>query len=201
MIRIDKVKVYESHGYKFRNFVTLSLEEKLMVLEWRNHEKVRNMMVNKEKIGIDDHLTFIDKLYEREDCFYWLVEDPLGIDIGVLDLIHVDYDKDEGEIGFYINPVEVGKGFEFMIECDFFVFNELKLGNNIVTVNVKNKDILLFDKYIGLTFEYKEKIGNEEFLINKHAKGDYIITHYEEFSLLNYAKFVKNNKKNITINM
>ncbi len=194
MIKIDKRKVYESHGYKFKNFITLTLEEKLKILEWRNHERVRNMMVNKETISRDSHLMFIESLNAREDCFYWLVKDPAGVDVGVLDVIHVNFENNEGEIGFYLNPSEAGKGFQFMIECDYFVFSQLELGNNIITANVNNQDVLLFDKYIGVVFESVEKIGDELFYINKHGNGDYIIQHYHEFNLLDYARFVKKNK-------
>lgn len=194
MIRIDKHKIYESHGYHFINFLDLSKEQKKMVLSWRNHDKVRNMMVNRDPISLDNHLKFIEGLKERTDCYYWIVEDPSGDEVGVLDLIHVDYDKDEGEIGFYINPEESGKGFEFMIECNYFVYSQLQLGNNLVTVNINNKDILLFNKYLGSTFESVEKIGNDLFYVNKHGKGDYLVNHYDEFNILDYARFVKRNK-------
>lgn len=194
MIRIDKHKIYESHGYHFINFLDLSKEQKKMVLSWRNHDKVRNMMVNRDPISLDNHLKFIEGLKERTDCYYWIVEDPSGDEVGVLDLIHVDYDKDEGEIGYYINPEESGKGFEFMIECNYFVYSQLQLGNNLVTVNINNKDILLFNKYLGSTFESVEKIGDEFFYVNKHGKGDYLVNHYDEFNILDYARFVKKYK-------
>lgn len=194
MIRIDKGKIYKSHGYSFKNFITLSQEEKMMILEWRNNEKVRQMMVNKGFISVDEHMGFISSLYEREDCYYWLVSDKSGVNIGVLDLIHVDYLKDEGEIGFYINPKEAGSGFEFMIECNYFVFSQLQLGNSFVTVNTNNRDILLFNKYTGVQYEGKETIGDETFYVSKHANGKYLIEHYNEFNLLNYARFIKKYK-------
>ncbi len=193
MIRVDKEKIYESHGYQFKNFINLSLEEKLMILEWRNSEKVRRMMVNKEIIAQEDHLKFIEGLSERDDCYYWLVSKS-GVNIGVLDLIHVDYDKDEAEMGFYINPDEAGSGFEFMIECDYFVYAQLKLGNNYITVNVNNKDILLFGKYLGVVYEGTKQIGDDIYYFSNHSNGDYVIEHYEEFNLRDYARFIKNNK-------
>ena len=199
MIEIDKHKIYESHGYKFINFVDLTIEQKEMILSWRNHEKVRSMMVNKDPISLDNHIIFIDSLKDRTDCYYWLVKDPLDVEVGVFDIIHVDYTKDEGEIGFYINPNEAGKGFEFMIECNYFAYSQLKLGNNLSTVNVNNKDILLFTKYIGSSFERIEKIGNDYFYVNKHGRGDYLIKHYSDFKLKNYARFVKKNRNNENI--
>lgn len=196
MIEIDRNKIYESHGYKFKNFVCLTYDEQLMILQWRNNENVRNVMVNKDLISKEDHLQFINGLKSRSDCYYWLVIDPQGTDIGVLDITHIDRNNDQGEVGFYLNPSEAGKGFIFMIECDYFVFSLLKLKNNVVTVNANNRDILLFHKYIGETFETIEIIGDELFFINRHSNGDYLLKHYNDFSLTSYAKFVKNNRHN-----
>ena len=194
MIKIEKHRVYESHDYRFINFVDLDLEQKKRILEWRNHPKVKSMMVNKDPITLTNHLRFIDSLNEKSDCYYWLVLDKEDEEIGVLDLLHVDFAKDEAEMGLYINPEKAGIGFEFMIECNYFVYFHLRLGNNRVTVNSKNKEILLFNKYIGAEYEGVEIIGDDKFYVNKHSNGKYIIQHYNEFNLLDYAKFVKRNK-------
>lgn len=194
MIRIDRLKIYESHGYKFKNFVCLTEEEKLMILEWRNHEKVRNMMVNKDIIPLENHLAFIEGLKKREDCYYWLVTNSKGVDVGVLDVIHIDNDKEEGELGYYINPNEFGGGFDFMIECNYFVYQQLKLKFNLVTVDVRNKDILLFCLFMGTTFEGIKEIDGVKYLYNNHTIGDYLVSHYNELSFVNYAKFIKHHK-------
>lgn len=201
MIKIDKHKVYESHGYHFVNFVDLTLDQKKMVLEWRNHEKVRNMMVNKDIIPLEGHLNFIDGLNDRNDSYYWLVNDANNSPIGVLDLIHVNMSCDSGELGFYLNPDATGLGFEFMIECNFFIYGVLKLGNNHVTVNVNNKEILLFNKYVGTIYEGKEIIGDEVFYVSRHSNGKYILDHYADFSLADYARFIRKNKNSININI
>jgi len=194
MIQIDRQKTYESHGYKFINFVCLSYDEKQMILGWRNHEKVRCMMVNKEIITLENHMNFIEGLKHRDDCYYWLVKDPDGIDIGVLDVIHIDNDKEEGEIGYYLNQEETGQGFEFMIECLYFVYHQLKLKYNLVTIDLRNRDLLLFNLYLGGVFEGIKEIGGIQYLYNNHAIGDWFLTHYDEFSLSSYARFVKKHK-------
>lgn len=194
MIEVDKHKIYESHGYKFINFVDLTLAQKEMILSWRNHEKVRSMMVNKEIISFEDHLNFIEGLKERTDCYYWLVFDSTGVEIGVFDILHVDYQKDQGEIGYYLNPMEVGNGFEFVIECNFFAYSIVQLGNNMVTINAKNQEVLMFYSYLGGKFEYSEQIGDEIFFINKHATGEYMVKNYDTFSLKDFARFVRKNR-------
>lgn len=197
MIKIDKHKVYESHGYKFVNFIDLTLDQKKMVLEWRNHEKVRNMMVNKELIPLEGHLKFIDGLNDKNDSYYWLVVDSNNSPIGVLDLIHVNMACDSGELGFYLNPDAAGMGFEFMIECNFFIYGVIGLGNNKVTVNINNKEILLFNKYIGTVYEGTERIGDEVFFVSRHSNGKFILDHYASFSLADYARFIRKNKNSI----
>lgn len=194
MIQIDKKKIYESHGYKFKNFVSLTHEEKLMILEWRNHNKVRRMMVNKDIISEAEHLRFIENLKEREDCFYWLVIDREGNDIGVLDIIHVDEKNDAGELGFYLNPLEIGKGFEFVIECDFFIFNTIKLGNNMITIDVDNKDVLMLNAYLGTTFEGIKEIEGKKYYYNNHTNGKNLIRRYDEYRLRDYITFMKQHK-------
>lgn len=199
MIQIDRQKIYESHGYKFKNFVCLTDEEKQMILNWRNHEKVRNMMVNKDVISLEDHLLFIEGLKNRDDCYYWLVSDPSGINVGVLDVIHINSKEDIGEIGYYLNQEEMGKGFEFMIESNYFVYHQLKLKYNMVTIDINNKDILLFNKYLNASFEGIKEVDGVRYLFNNHATGEYILTHYDEFNLVGYARFIKKHKNDLVL--
>lgn len=201
MIEIDKHKVYESHGYRFINFIELSLDQKKMILEWRNHEKVRLMMLHKDPILLDDHLRFIDGLTNRTDCFYWMVVAPDETPIGVLDLLHIDRENDSAEFGNYMNPNEAGRGFDFLIECNYFIFSILRLGNNLLTVNAKNKEVLLFIQYLGGAFEDIEQVGDETYYVSKHANGDNILQNYENLSLADYARFVRKNKKNINVQL
>ena len=194
MIKIDKEKTYESHGYKFKNFITLTYEEKLMILEWRNHDKVRSVMVNNDIISVHDHLRFIDSLKERRDCYYWLVIDPKDNNVGVLDIIHIDEKEDIGELGFYLNPSEIGSGFWFVIECDFFVFSTIKLGNNLVTVDINNKDVLMLNTYLGSKFEGVKEIDGRKYYYNNHSHGEYIINRYHEYNLKDYIAYIKSHK-------
>ncbi len=197
MIKIDKEKIYESNGYKFKNFVILTLEEKLMILEWRNNDKVRKVMVTKDIISEADHLRFIEGLRNREDCYYWLVQDNHGNNIGVFDIIHVDEENDVGEIGFYLNPDETGKGFFFVIECEYFIYNTIKLGNNRSTVDVENKDVLLLNTYLGAVYEGVKEVDGRKFYYNNHSNGQHILSRYKEYNLRDYMVFVKAHRHTI----
>ena len=123
MINIDREIVYESHGYRFKNFTILSDDEKRMVLEWRNSADIRKWMLKTDIISYDDHCAFINSLSSRTDKYYWLVFTPEGSPIGVFDIVNVDYENNIAETGDYAKPQRFGDGFYFLRECLFFYFS------------------------------------------------------------------------------
>lgn len=110
---------------KLLNFIDLKLEEKEMILKWRNHPDIRKWMYNQDEIKLEEHLNFIDSLKLRKDKLYFLVkkEDEF---IGVIDFL--DLDKKEIFYGIYSNPnskiMGVGRILN-EISIDF-AFNSLK---------------------------------------------------------------------------
>ena len=110
---------------KLLNFIDLKLEEKEMILKWRNHPEIRKWMYNQDEIKLEEHLTFIESLKSRKDKLYFLVkkEDEF---IGVIDFL--DLDKKEIFYGIYSNPnskiMGVGRILN-EISIDF-AFNSLK---------------------------------------------------------------------------
>lgn len=194
MINIDKNAIYESHGYKFKNFVLMSLEEKQMVLEWRNTPSVRKWMYNSESIELRDHLSFIENLCQREDRYYWLVISPSGNNIGVFDIISVDQKKDIAEMGYYLNPSPeyMGEGLAFVKECHYFFFHTLSIKNIYGAVNKQNINAYLLAKYLGASF-------------SKDEDDKYYITHYYDkelfrdrysASISHYVTFCKKERTN-----
>jgi len=83
------------------NFIDLELEEKEMILKWRNHPDIRKWMYNQDEIKLEEHLGFIESLKSRKNKLYFLVkkEDEF---IGVIDFL--DLDKKEIFYGIYSNP-------------------------------------------------------------------------------------------------
>ena len=110
---------------KLLNFIDLKLEEKEMILKWRNHPEIRKWMYNQDEIKLEEHLNFIESLKSRKDKLYFLVkkEDEF---IGVIDFL--DLDKKEIFYGIYSNPnskiMGVGRILN-EISIDF-AFNSLK---------------------------------------------------------------------------
>jgi hypothetical protein len=45
-----------------KNFIDIIYEESIMILQWRNHDRVRLNMLNTTKIKKDEHFSFIETL-------------------------------------------------------------------------------------------------------------------------------------------
>lgn len=152
MIKIDRQKIYESHGYKFKNFVCLTEEEKLMVLEWRNSPEIRKWMINSDVISKENHFSYIDSLENREDRYYWLVFKPDDTPIGVFDITSVDRENNIAEIGDYAKPKRFDDGFYFLRECLYFYFNILEIENNYTEAAENNRNIHALNTFFGIEY-------------------------------------------------
>ena len=89
---------------KFKNFINLTEEEKLLVLEWHNSDRVRLKMTNQDIIPLENHLRFIESLKTRTNCKYWLfmIDD---VPVGVYDIVDIKPDGTGGVGGSYIGDV------------------------------------------------------------------------------------------------
>ena len=192
MIEIDRNKIYESHGYRFKNFVCLSDEEKRMVLEWRNSPDVRKWMYNKDIIKLEDHLRFIEQLENKDDRYYWLVLSPSGDYIGVYDITSVDREKDFAEAGYYLNPSPeyLGEGLPFVKECLCFFFFVLSIGNTYGAVDKNNVNAYIMSKYLGAI--YMEEKDN--YFITRAYDKELFKKRYNESSL-DFITYFKKEKK------
>ena len=87
------------------NFTDLTDEQILMVLRWRNDERIAKFMKNKS-VSEQEHRKFIANLKNDETKRYFLVTEDNDY-IGVLDF--VDIAADSCEFGIYANPELKGK--------------------------------------------------------------------------------------------
>lgn len=190
---IDKLKDYKVGPYTYRNFITLTLEEKLMILKQRNHPDVKKWMFTEEDIKESDHLAFINGLAHRTDAYYWLMERD-GNAIGVLSIIHCDDEKNEGEPGYYLfaSEQDSGWGLEMQYYYKKFFFEELGLNNLFGYLLYGNTNAYLLSCFFGA-----EKDGE---LMDKGHK--YIVMHtpkqnFEKISpqklTSQFVKYVKAN--------
>lgn len=140
-------KVLESTKIELTNFIDLSLDEKKMVLEWRNHPNIRKWMFTQETIGLDEHLDYIRSLDKREDRAYFLVKRASRA-IGVIDFTNIDHENKRTEFGIYTDPSLKGVGNQLMESIIDYAFNVLKVKTLISEVFEENVSALkLYNRY------------------------------------------------------
>jgi UDP-4-amino-4,6-dideoxy-N-acetyl-beta-L-altrosamine N-acetyltransferase len=118
------------------NFVELMDNEKLMVLNWRNNEKVRYWMCNPDTISKEDHFEFIIQLKNDKTKQYHLAfseDHPTGV------IYFTDMTQNSAEIGIYANPQLRGIGEILMKALVEYAFVTLHLTTLIATVFADNE--------------------------------------------------------------
>lgn len=199
MISIDRNTIYKTPRYSFKNFVQLSFEEKLNVLNWRNDINVRQWMYHSEVLQLDDHLKFVDGLSMRDDCYYWLVYDE-NEPIGVMNVTGVDKESDKAELGYYLVPGLCGEGFFFVRECFFFFFEILKIKTFYGAVNEDNSEAIMLDRFFGCEFLSFKTLRQNEKDIRYWVCDDYSPMDFLEkykLDVIDYIKYVKDENRKI----
>jgi len=147
---IDKLKS------QLINFTQLSLDEKMMILEWRNDKSVKKWMYNRNNITLEDHLQYIDSLNSRDDRIYFLVKNETAY-LGVVDLTEIK-GEESAELGIYINPKLRGYGILLMSKIIEYSFQELKI--KILYANVYEKNTKAINLYTKFNFKTVDIIEN-----------------------------------------
>ncbi len=199
MVEIDKHKIYQSHDYKFKNFIMMSDDEKRMVLKWRNDDSVRQWMYSAKQATEEEHFNYIRTLEDRDDRWYWIIYRK-EIPVGVLVLALQDNEKGIYEPGIYMNPELYGEGFGLFKEINYFMFYVLGIDKMCGSVQTDNKDAYYLDLFLGMKFEKKIIIPQDgvdiEYLgCALYTKEDF--EPHKDSTLGEYVKFVKKMKKNI----
>ena len=146
-----------------KNFIQLNYDEKLIILEWRNHSETSKFMINK-KVDLEEHLNFINSLKENKTKLYFLVDD-----IGVIDFINITDKK--ADIGLYKNPNKQKVGSILMKHIVDYGFNGLKLEKLILYVYKNNqKAINLYKKFNFKIVDKKDNLLKME-LLNANRKN------------------------------
>ena len=129
---------------KLVNFIDLSLEEKKMILKWRNHSNIRKFMRNKEIIPLENHLKYIESLKNSKYKKYFLVKE-LNEYIGTIDFTEIDLDKKEAHLGLYAKPNLRGVGDILMNSIIDYAFNFL--GVKVLKLEVLKDNIKAIKLY------------------------------------------------------
>ena len=146
-----------------KNFIIVNYDEKLMILEWRNHSETSKFMLNK-KIELKEHLDFINSLKENKTKLYFLIDD-----IGVIDFTNITDKK--ADIGLYKNPNKQKVGSVLMKHLINYGFNVLGLEKLILYVYENNqKAINLYKKFNFKIADKKDNLLKLE-LLNENRKN------------------------------
>lgn len=124
------------------NFTDLTDEQILMVLRWRNDERIAKFMKNKS-VSEQEHRNFISNLKNDETKRYFLVKEDSDY-ISVIDF--VDIAADSCEFGIYANPELKGK--ILMQTIAEYAAKTLKVGElKSCAYNENEKAIALYRKF------------------------------------------------------
>ena len=124
------------------NFTDLTDEQILMILRWRNDERVAKYMKNKS-VSEQEHRNFISNLKNDETKRYFLVKEDSDY-ISVIDF--VDIAADSCEFGIYANPELKGK--ILMQTIAEYAAKTLKVGElKSCAYNENEKAIALYGKF------------------------------------------------------
>jgi len=148
----------------------LSNDDKLLILEWRNHINVRVWMYNDKCITMENHFKFISTLNGNTEKKYFLVYEK-NIKVGVIYFTNIDLSNKTAEFGLYANPNLKGKGailMETIIDKAFYKLKVTKLFAEVFGDN--KKAIMLYRQYNFI--EYKKSYINHREIIYMELKNE-----------------------------
>lgn len=169
---VDKNKSYKVQKFLFKNFTSISDEEKKHVWEWRNHPDIRKWMINRDIIPFENHLSFLNSLKDRNDRFYWLVFYN-GAPVGVLSIADCNDSLTEGTPGYYIDPAckIIGIGVELQYAFKYFFLNILGFERLIGLIQVGNVNSYQNARFLGSKITRLKSIDGQDYVITLAERG------------------------------
>ena len=148
------------------NFINTSLEEKKMILKWRNHPNIKKWMYNQKEISLDSHLNFIESLKSFKDKIYFLVKMNKEY-IGVIDFTSIDYKNKSTCFGLYSNPYNktAGIGTILLKTIIDYAFNSLNMNILKLEVFEINKKALNLYKKFNFKKTGKKIVNNKKVIL------------------------------------
>ena len=152
------------------NFINLSLDEKKMVLKWRNTPAIKKWMFNQNKIDLDNHLHYIESLKQKKDRLYFLLKSEHQA-IGVIDFTNIDTKNNKAEFGIYTNPNLKGKGNLLMSILIQYAFKNLNIKTLKAEVFAENLPAIKL--YVRYNFKEKKRyLLNNKQIIQMELKNE-----------------------------
>ena len=147
----------------FKNFTKTTEEEKKLIHEWRNSDRIRSKMTNQEIISYNCHLKWINNLENVKNSFYYLFY--IGnVPIGVFDIIDIDFKKSCCEYGSYIGDKKYN-GYGILLTYYGFkhIFEDLNIQKiNITILKTNNRTYKMVKSVFEAKNSFQDK--NNDFL-------------------------------------
>ena len=143
------------------NFIDLSDNNKLMVLDWRNNVDVRKWMYNSDIISKEEHLVFIDTLKTNKTKQYYLVSYKEN-SIGVMYFTDIDSTSKTAKFGIYSNPSLKGNGKILMDSICKFGFNILNFHKIVAEVFADNQRAIKLYHHFNFTKTDEDLLNNKK---------------------------------------
>ena len=150
------------------NFIDLTLEEKKMILSWRNHPEVKQWMYSTKDISIENHLNFIESLKNITNKLYFLVKQDKEY-LGVIDFTNIN--KDDCDFGLYANINLKGMGKILLETIKNYAFNMLNVTILKAEVFKENKKAIYLYKQFNF-IEVNNIIVNNKEVISMELKNE-----------------------------
>lgn len=163
------IELGAAKGGQLIDFVDLSYDERLMILEMRNHPKVREWMYTQDKIQPEQHFGFIESLIDNKQNQYLAVKQNEKL-VGVVYFNQIDLEEKTAYFGLYANLFEPVRGVGRLLEklSIFYAKNILRLKALNLEVFAKNKPVSnLHNKYGFIETERLQKNGVEVISMSK----------------------------------
>lgn len=149
-------------------FNKIKFSDWALLLEWRNHPKVRNSSINTGIIEEETHKKYITNLIERKDRTQYIFEYK-GNYIGY---VREDINKDGNELSYLINPKEHGKGYGTLMMKEFLntrngkFFLHIKK-DNIASIKMAEKNGFVKKQLVNNTYKLELYKMTDLEIINK----------------------------------
>ena len=192
-MQINRDKLYKVNNYSYQNFSTLSNDEIKLVWDWRNHENTRKWMITNGIIPFDSHYKFVKNLESRDDLYYWLFfKDDLPV--GVLSVVKVDFENEEGEPGYYLAPSlkDLGMGLEMQYSYKKFFFEELGFQSLFGHILYGNTNAYQMSKFFGAILDGEEIIDGRKYVKMHTPRSEFEKINNEKLTN-QFVKFIKQN--------
>ncbi|NMC36101.1 UDP-4-amino-4,6-dideoxy-N-acetyl-beta-L-altrosamine N-acetyltransferase [Candidatus Beckwithbacteria bacterium] len=173
---MKKVIFYEQ--LELKSFVVLTKNEKQLVYQWRNNQKISKWMINQNKFSYTEHLRFIKKLAKDNNNFHWLVQNKIDKEyLGVCNLVNIDKKHKHCYLGIYVNPSLQNKGYgtDILKVLKHIAYNLLNIHTIKLEVFEHNSRAINFYKKNGFK---KEGLLKDYILINNKWHNLLLMGHF-----------------------